>query len=243
MDRLQRCRAVSKLVDDALRIGCGAVETGNEVSDFELIAKSFEKGVVGEHLNRRINTLPPNQVLWIVARDRNGIPIGTMAARYDIVQGWDLAHFIREYWARAYTGVGKNPVEIEEESLRYAKGIQGPWVYIGEGFVESEFRNKGISKILIQILILLSFDEYNPSLIYGWMRPNLINRGINTSWGFHNTIYPGVRWMSAPKQADLKDLAFVSCDSAGVDRIARNKLQNVEDSKTANIQSAQVSHQ
>lgn len=242
MDRLQRCRAISKLVDDALQIGCGTVETGSEISDFEVIAKSFEKGVVGEHLHRRINTIPPNQLLWIAARDQNGVPVGTMAARYDIVQGWDLARFIREYWARAYTNIDGDAVDIKEDSLEYAKGIQGPWVYIGEGFVQSDFRKRGISRILIQILILLSYDQFIPKLIYGWMRPSLISCGVNTSWGFHNTIYPGVTWARAPKQSDLQDLAFVSCDSSGADRIARNRLQIAASPKIGNISLAQVSH-
>ncbi|SOB89150.1 hypothetical protein SAMN05421512_10158 [Stappia indica] len=221
MDILSGYDAVSKMKASILSAGCGSLEVGYEISDFERICQSFPKGRLGEHFSRRLNTLPPNRLIWIVAKDRAGRPVAAAAARFDDIKGWDLERFISEYWTRIYTDENGDPIEIIPMSLEHARGISGPWVYLGEGFVAEDFRGKKISSNLIRILIILAFNEFRPNLLYGWMRPPLIKIGVNTNWGFHNTIYPGLLWKKAPHQLDLHDLAFVSCDARGVGRLSQ----------------------
>ena len=228
MNRLDMSLAIQGYWADLVAAGCARVEVGRSVEAFEDVVSQFEKPEVGANLSRKVNTLPPNQVMWVCCRDAADKPVATMAARYDIVGGWDLSEFLKEYLERIFEGDGGRPVRIRADALDYICDVQGPWVYIGEGHVNNDWRGRDISTNLIRLLMLLSFDEFKPTLTYGFMRKPLIHKGVNTQWGWHNTIENAVSWINPPARKDLRSLYFVSCDPKGIARIAKNRIERLD---------------
>lgn len=223
-DRMGLFDAVSALKRHALDSGATRVEISYSIHDFERAIKTAGKGELGEHFKRSLHTLPPNMVCWIGAFDADGAAIAVVGARRDIVSGWTLQKHIRESWERTYRAEDGDPVKLQDDSCAYASAIEGDFVYIGDGWVTEAARGKNLLATIQKALILSVFDEWRPSLVYGWMRPILVARGLSIAWGYSIAHRKGISWIRPPAQKDLEELYFVACDQHGIRSLIRDPI-------------------
>jgi len=216
INKLDLVNAVSELEACIKQAGVAKLRLSYDVGEFEMVATLTGKGHAGEHLRRSLNTLSPNQVLWIGAYDSTDRPVATIAARYDDVRGWTLQRFVREFWSRAYRTEDGSHARLSENTSQFAKAYTGPFVYIGEGFVADGWKDRNLSIYLLRLIMLLAYDEWRPNLIYGWMRPYHVLSGLTAKWGFTICYQKGLTWEVPPARKDWHDLHFVALDKAGI---------------------------
>lgn len=225
-----------QLVEEINGISC--VRLHSEVQDMEKVAEQVGKGVVGPHFARSLNDIPPGHLMFVAAYSDDDRPVGMVAARYDDKPGWDLRQFLAAHWARLYPA--ENPgtyAEFAHDSSMYASGLTGPFSYIGDGWINEQFRGMSLLANLQKLLILLAYDEWKPKLTYGWMRPDKVLSGYAARWGY-SIVYPcGITWRVPPKQKDLRDVYFVAADNRGIRQLVLNQLQpDIELEQTNSIE-------
>ncbi|WP_420415090.1 hypothetical protein [Roseibium sp.] len=200
--------------------GVISVRLLHEVSEMERVADAIGKGALGPHFSRSMNDISPGHAMVMVAYGKSSqgdVPIGMVAARYDDKPGWDLKDFLSAHWARLYPADEPGAfAEFTPESCQYARGVAGPFAYIGDGWIAKAFRGGNLLGLIQKLLILLAYDEWKPNLTYGWMRPDKVLSGYAARWGY-TIVYPrGIEWRIPPAQVDLRDVYFVGVDRIGI---------------------------
>lgn len=222
----------SKLLSEQVRDlpAVEKVRLHHEIREMEVVAELVGKGALGPHFARNMNDIPPGHVMMIVAYNKLDKPIGMCGARYDDRPGWDLKDFLSAHWSRIYPAEipGKH-AEFSPESCMYARGIAGPFSYIGDGWIHEEARGGNLLGLIQKWLILLAYDEWKPQLTYGWMRPDKVLNGYAARWGY-TQVYPrGIEWRIPPEQRDLRDVYFVGVDRLGIRQIVRDLIYDHEE--------------
>ena len=241
INSLELWRAGAILEKKLLSIGAAKLRLGKDIDEFENILDATAKSEIGEHFRQSITTLPPSRLLWLAAFDDGGNVIGTIATRYDDIEGWTLQRYIKAYWERAFETGDQQQVKLAPNSSPFASEIIGPLVYMGEGYVAEGWRHKGVSSCLVRMLTLLSWQEWKPNIIYGWMRPKHVMRGMHMKWGFTEAYEAGLDFIDPPKQQDYRDLYFVSCRKAAICQMVFSMLR--EDCQAASNTHIETSDQ
>lgn len=223
-DRMKLFDAISALKLKALEAGASKVAFSTSIGELDEAISAVGKGCLGEHFNRSLHTLPPNLVCWIGAFDDCNRPIAVVGARRDVVQGWTLQRHIKEIWERTCDSEDGSPVELAYGSCDFAANTQGDFAYIGEGWVNKDWRGGNLLATIQKALILNIFDEWRPALVYGWMRPKLVLAGKSIQWGYCITHRQGITWRKPPAQADYSELYFVACDQQGIQSLIRDPV-------------------
>ena len=224
LDMIDWARAVEALRQQILDQGIARVRFSD---DAEALAKGEAqagKKAVGEYFRSTINTLPAARVLWIGAYDDQNTCVATCAARYDELGAWTLQRFLQAFWQQAFPGEGGKPSELEPNSCAYASRWSGNAVYIGEGAVAKPHRNKNLLALIQRMLILHAWNLKKPDLIYGFMRPDMVDKGYDINWGYTIRIRDAVTWINPPAQADLRDLVFVGLQEEGIRRLISQSI-------------------
>lgn len=223
VDKIKLHEAVSALTGEARKIDNVIFEYSTDIAALELAHASLGNKQTGENFRRAIDTLPPNRVFWLGAYI-GGEVIGTVAARYD-ESSWTLQEFIKSYWERAFEAEepGRN-VEIAAGSPVDAQGYKGRFAYLGEGLVRPDFRDRNLSYVLVRLALLFAFDEWRPTIAYGWMRDWHAYRGLSVRWGFNGCNPSAFEWVTRPKEADWHNLAFLTCDERGFRKLMKHPV-------------------
>ncbi|MDD9910222.1 MAG: hypothetical protein OXR62_11070 [Ahrensia sp.] len=216
INKLELWQAASKLGQKICDLGALHLRYGTDHRDLEVIADRMGKGVLGEHFRRSLHTLSPHRFMWVAAVDDDGDVVGIAAARLDDITGWSLQRYIKEHFERCFRTAEGEPVRLLEESASFAEQITGPCAYLGEGFAAHKWRKKGLATLVVQHLMLMVWDEWKPSIMYGWMRKRHAITGMAVSWGFTETYAQVLKFENEPDDPELKDAHFVGCRSAGV---------------------------
>jgi hypothetical protein len=212
----QFANAVCGLIEKAKDAGAASVDESDSSVDFADAIREVGKGRLGEHFLMTMPQLAPSRIRWTSARNAAGEIIAVVGARRDTVAGWDLQRTIRENWEGYYKGDDGNPVRFAKDSCHYARQFSGDFAYIGDGWVRQDAREKDLLAEIQKLLIISVFNEWRPQLAYGWMRPNLVERGLAVRWGYSLCYRNGITWDKPPAQSDLRELYFVGCDRPGV---------------------------
>ncbi len=218
VNKLELQRAAELLRAETLAVqGVQKVRLLHQISEMEEVARLIGKGELGPHFARSQNDISPGQVMVMAAYGDDDQPVGMVAARYDDKPGWDLKDFLIAHWSRLYPAEQPGVfAEFAQGSCEYAKGLRGPFSYIGDGWIAKSHRGGNLLGLIQKWLILTAYDEWKPELTYGWMRPDKVLGGYAARWGY-SMVYPrGIEWRIPPKQADLRDVYFVGVDRAGM---------------------------
>jgi hypothetical protein len=221
---LEMSRAVSALEAAIVGAEVAEIRLHDEVIEFEAAVDASNKGRTGEHFRKSLNTLPPSRFLGVSGWASDGRVLFTTANRYDDIGGWDLQRYIREFWGRCYVGVDGAPARLHDDAAAFARGRQGPFVYIGETFVDPALSGGNVAAHLVRMCILISCMKWSPAYIYGWMVPKHAFKGLGLRWGFTEFYSSALRWQVPPATAAYEDLCFLGCTPAGVRQILRSPL-------------------
>lgn len=220
IDKLKLNEAVVVLLGKLNEIGDVKLRFRNDIDGLEEAHRQLGKGQTGEHFRRALDTLPPNRMFWLEAKMDDNL-IGTVAARYD-VSSWTLQEFVKNYWERAFDADGPldesgrySKVRIAEGSPEAAADYRGGFAYLGEAVTRADLRGQNLSIVLVRLALLFSFDEWRPSIAYGWMRDRHAYKGLHVRWGFNRCEANAFDWLRPPLEKDWRSLAFLVCDHRG----------------------------
>lgn len=222
IDKIRLQEAVNALTARLDEIGQVQLRFRNDVEGLEEAHRALGKGETGEHFRRGLDTLPPNRMFWLLA-EMDGEPIGTVAARCD-ESAWPLQTFVKNYWERTFPGEGNHQfVRIADGSPQPAAEYEaGRFVYLGEAVTKESLRSRNLSIILVRLALIFGFDEWRPSIAYGWMRDWHAYHGLHVRWGFNRCDNNAFEWQIPPAEEDYRDLAFLACTYSGFQTLLRH---------------------
>lgn len=237
-DELTLGNAVTTLFQEIKSLGVSDIRVSPSIAELEVAAKQAGKeNAVGEHFRRSLNTLPPEQVLWIGLYDENNQCVTTCGSRMDGSPGWSLQHHIQQYFERTFTATDGDSVKLSNASAAFASSFAGTSVYVGEGHVHKSWRSKNLLGLAQRLLIISAYLRWSPDLIYGFMRPDKIFKKYHLNWGYSVAKPQALIWEKPPAATGLHDLYFVGLGTEGVLRLCQDPLlaglnRRLENNKT-----------
>ncbi|WP_282046335.1 hypothetical protein [Roseibium album] len=227
VDKMQLHDALVALTARLEEIGDVKIRMSYDVEELERAQQNLGKKESGEHFRRSMDTLPPNRFFWLGA-ELDGKIIGTVAARCDD-SAWPLQEFVKNYWERTYEAKGETEsgaapkVLIKPGSPAEAAEYEaGRFVYLGEALTENGLRSRNLSIVLVRLALLFSFDEWRPTVAYGWMRDWHAYHGLHVRWGFNRCDTNAFEWLRPPRETDWHDLAFLVCNQRGFQKLMKH---------------------
>lgn len=221
MNKLDLVLAIAHLRDLACSVDVREIAYSNDLRDLQKVCESLKGHAPGEHFRRSLHTIPPSRVIWISATSYSGNIVGLVAARLDEISGWTLQEYIHEHFARCFRSEGGGPISLVPESSGFASKYTGPCAYLGEGYVHDNWRNRGLITHLVRLLMLLAYDEWKPTVLYGWMRKRHAITGMATKWGFTEIVPMALEFDGCPDDLELTTAYFVGCDGNGIHQMIR----------------------
>lgn len=226
-NELQLATAISALYDALSGLGIADVIVSGEVAQFEVATTQVGKpNSVGEHFRRSLNTLPPSHVLWAGAYDEAGQCVCTVASQFQDIQGRSLERHLVDYFERIFASEDGGNVSLKRGSAAFLDLVEGPFVYVGEGHVRSDWRGQNLLGLLQRMLILSAYFRWRPKLIYGFMRPEKVKSGYHFRWGYSYSCPAGFIWEKRPAHRDWHDPHFVALASEGICRLVGTPLED-----------------
>lgn len=224
-DELTLGNAITTLYQEIKNLGVSDIRVSPDVAELEVAAKQVGKvNSVGEHFRRSLNTLPPEQVLWIGLYDENNQCVTTCGSRLDSSPGWSLQHHIQQYFERTFKAEDGEFVRLSKSTATYASAFSGKSVYVGEGYVHKDWRAKNLLGLAQRLLIISGYLRWSPDLIYGFMRPDKIYKRYHLNWGYSTAKPQALIWEKPPAEENLHDLYFVALGTEGVLRLCQDPL-------------------
>lgn len=221
IDKFAFHHAMEALLGELGAIGDVDIKLHHDVEGLQNACQTIGGRRTGEHFHKTLDTLPPNRFFWISATLKGRV-VGTVAARCD-ESSWSLQEFVRHYWERTYEAEPGSCVRIAEGSPQAAAVYPGGrFAYLGEALIEEGLRDKKLSLILVRLALLFAFDEWRPSVAYGWMRDHHAYRGLGVRWGFNRCDTQAFDWIVPPTEKDWHNLAFLACDWRGFENLLSN---------------------
>lgn len=181
---------------------------GDSFECLESLIRGSQKPALTEHFRTDANTYFPDQAFWIAVETFSGELVARVATRVDDLGSQSLLEYWRRYWKRCYPGATGGRAEIAENQPRFAAEIHGRIAYLGDLYVESKFRNKGVATALVKVAQIDAADEWNPDYVYGWMTPADVGSNLFPAYGFTSVHSAGIRW-SVPPGTISDNLVFV----------------------------------
>ena len=226
LEGLVMARAITTLENELKRLGVSDIHISNEVAEFEVaVAQVGKTNLVGEHFRRELNTLPPSHVMCAGAYDETGSCICTVAAQYQDIKGRSLQRHLIDFFERTYASENGGLVVLKSESLAFVGLEEGPFIYVGEGFVRADLRGSNFLGILQRLLILSANMCWpNTQLTYGFMTKRMIDWNYHINWGYSTARRAGLMWQKAPQNTDWRSPYLVALSSEGLCRLAEDPL-------------------
>lgn len=203
-------------------LGVAEIRYSTDHLSLEKQIAKLEKQALGEHFKRALHVLPPNKFMWISAYDEEGAVIAVVAGRLDDIGSWSLQQFIHAHFSRVIDAEDGGHVRVKAGSAEFAKDISGPCAYVGEGYAVKEWRRKGLASLMVKYLMLIAWDEWRPSVIYGWMRRRHVETGMAVNWGFTEMYETPFEFESPPVNKDWNATFFVGVGAKGIFQMIRS---------------------
>lgn len=222
MDIISCARAITKLRDRISEHGL-EIFTDNNQMNYAYFMKDTGKRP-GENVGVTFNTISPeNSIFVYICETGESLPrktIGVCAARLDSLGEWSLADYWKVHLQRIYTHEDGGMPCLKDEQPSFANKQPGRVAYLGELWVSKDKRGLGLAKDLVQLLMLLSWVNWKPDLVYGFMVDDQVSKGLASKyeWGMIKPM--ALRWERYPKEIphdlwyvgsspeDLEDLAY-----------------------------------
>ncbi|KZM48264.1 hypothetical protein [Labrenzia sp. OB1] len=224
LDMLIASRAVNALEEKIRGLGLVDIRTHDDPSSFFRVVSDSNKATVGEHFRETLNVLPPSRFYAISIHDQDGRAVATTANRYDDVSGWSLQEYVRRFWSVLFKSADGSPAVLLSDSASFAADLHGPFVYIGDTFVDKDYNGNDLAALLCRMCIILCAMNWKPAYIYAWMRPKHALKGLPLRWGFPITYLHALDWEKPPEISEYADLCFLGCDHHGVWQLLRDIL-------------------
>ena len=170
INKVRLWQAANNIEQKMRAIGIVEITYSTDLSALEEIVSTLEKKALGEHFTRSLNTLTPNRFMWISALDENGEIAALVAARLDDIGSWSLQRFIHEHFSRVVKDKNGDSSKLKPQSAQFAANLFGRCAYMGEAFAATKWRKRGLFTMITRYFNLILWDEWKPSIIYGWMR-------------------------------------------------------------------------
>ncbi len=237
INKVRLWQAANNIEKKMRALGIVEMRYSTDLTSLEKTAASMEKKALGEHFKKSLNTLPPNRVMWISALDEDRNVAGVLAARLDDIGSWSLQRFIIEHFGRVVEDKYGNPSKLKPHSTQFAANIHGKCAYMGEGYSTVQWRNKGLMTMMSRYLNLIMWDEWKPTIIYGWMRRKQAETGGAVSGGFTECYETPLEFEIDPKDMDWCNTFFVGLRAEGIhqmivtqsEQASRSALRNKEE--------------
>ncbi|MTH95414.1 hypothetical protein [Roseibium sp. RKSG952] len=218
-------KAVCELDGAIKKLGVSDIRLSSDVEELEFSsAQAVAGSSISEHFRRSLNTLPPNQLLWVGLYDDRGECIGTCASKYEDGRGWSLQQLITQYFERVFLAEGGGKVRLASGSTAFAGMVSGTTVYVGGGYVSRAWRGRNLLGLCQRLLILTAFSKWQPDIVYGFMRPDKIQQNYHLNWGYSIAKPVALIWDKKPEQTDLHNLYFVGLGAEGICRLASDPM-------------------
>ncbi|MCP3441084.1 hypothetical protein [Bradyrhizobium sp. CCGUVB14] len=131
---------------------------------------------------------------WMMGVDKDNIVAVLQAVRlFDISRG-NFADVLEEVF---YADVNSHthPSDNWTCVAPTAKRMKGKVAYHGDGWVRSDYRGLGMSKIMAGVAFGLSFAMWNPDFVCGLVLPQLLDKGVVAQYGYGHHEAGGLRLM------------------------------------------------
>lgn len=224
VDIVRMAGAITSLERRIRQNGVAEVRMSQDIDLLAHAEAECGKDHVGEHLRKTVDTLPPGRVHWIGAYDDAGKCVATCASRFDDIHGWTLQRYMHEFWSRAFPGENGQPAKLAPHACNFAARYSGSFAYIGEGAVHRDFRGRNLLGLIQRTLILSVWFLWRPALVYGYMRPPMVDAGYDLNWGYTIRVRHAHHWENPPAQKDLHGLVFVALGEEGIHRLVSQEL-------------------
>lgn len=224
LNSLALSKAICILSGKLRELGIAELRWHTTIASYQTAVENSHKRVVGEYFREDLNTLPPNRFFGVTGHDENGLTVCTTANRYDDVAGWDLCEYVHKFWSRNYKAENGEPARLAAESVAFARGMTGPFAYIGDTAVDPKFSGVEVAVYLVRLCILCCYLEWQPAQIYGWMSKRHVSRGLAFRWGFPIVWPGGFTWDVRPENEAYLDLCCGICPPHAVALIAQTPL-------------------
>ena len=208
-----------------------SVELSTDILAMEAAVENLERGVLGIHFLRMHHESPPNQFMWLSAKNDLGDVIGVTAVRLeDFGVSWSLKDFMMHRMRRIVPAKDGGFAELDANTSEFAKSIHGRCVYMGDTFVHKDWRHNNLSTLLTKYLALVAWDEWQPQILHGWIRKHHAESGLGTRWGFTEIYSPGMIWKSEPADPTWIDTCFVGMREDAISLLIWNSLYQTRQS-------------
>lgn len=179
--------------------------------DFELIDELAEKSGMLKlegHFTPALNTYTPSQAFWLALFDQDGLLVGRVCARLDVISnGLNLTDFWRRYFHRCYPNNEGGRVQLQADQPRVGKRISGRTAYLGGCEVHPAWRKKKLGGLLTQMAQIDAFDTWQAHYYYGWVQGHNFMDGFWRDCGFTKAAFHAIRWQ--PPLPDTLDANLI----------------------------------
>ena len=157
--------------------------------------------------------------------NENDAPVGTVAARLDLLGPMTLEEHWHQYLPRVYQADDGQPVEIDPRQHSFCREVSGRVVYLGQMWIAPSKREGGLGSRLAHLVQLAALLQYEPDYVYCWMWQCNVDGGFAQACGYTEIINRGIRWKKPPAgNAALKDLWLAGNRSSRLFDLALNVL-------------------
>ncbi len=216
INKVELWQSAGRLEEAMRSLGISKIRYSTDQKELADAVTLMGKGALGEHFKRSLNTLAPSNFMWIGAEDKDGNVVATIAARLDDTGSWSLKRFLVEHFCRVIDGEGGEPAQVNPGSAAFAENIFGKTVYIGETFCERDWRKVGLATMIAKYMILITWDEWKPEIIYAWIRRKQVESGAAVIWGATETYETPLMFDAPLADPDWADTFFVGVRRIGI---------------------------
>lgn len=209
--------------------------------DFDLIDNLAEQNGLPKlegHFSPALNTYTPSQAFWLALFDEDGLLVGRVCARLDVIDfGSSLTEFWRRYFSRCYPNAEGGQVRLSVDQPRAGRRIAGKVSYLGGCVVHPSWRKRKLGGLLTQMAQIDAFDTWEAGYYYGWVEGYNFMDGFWRDCGFTKAAFHAIRW--EPPLPDTLDANLIFVGSSADDiadlielTVRRNAVQ-LSDRKAA----------
>lgn len=215
--------AIGRTIDLLQSNGDTVVSGHNFVEYKQIVARA--KRDLTEHFSIDLHTITPPEGFWMVILDAQEQPVGTVAARLDLLGPMSLDEHWRIYLPRIYKAEDGGPVEIGARQHSFCQEIQGRVVYLGEMWIEKNRRKEGLGKRFAHLVQLASALHLDADYVWCWMWQENAEGGFAQACGYSEIVRNGIRWKKPPAgNSSLKDLWLAGSQKSRLHDLALSVL-------------------
>ncbi|HHS93794.1 MAG TPA: hypothetical protein ENK63_00410 [Rhodobacterales bacterium] len=179
------------------------LETGTDFRFFKRVIASLpNKNQLGPRFDPDNKTFDPNGAFWIIGRDPDGRVVHTQALCLENLRGMSLARYLEDEFTTFF------PYTPDPKRTKYFAGpsshvIRGTTCYHGELWLlggNNRFRGMGLAAPLVRLAILTAMEIWDPDYIFGFVRVEVITKGLAARAGFLHMEPDSLIWSKQGEQ-------------------------------------------